>query len=195
MLLKSRWRQRQPYTSLTFMERLFPRLASASQIQTLHLCTCLCRYCCPSKRSQTYLLRFYWNQAVRWEWCDHVHQQHWELSGVSTGLSALAWTKWRSEVSPLLPVDFGYSFCLFNLSNYSHCWEQIKKVQENFSLFCFAWTAMRLHGSDFWCLMSSMMLNVGCSRRSFLSLDSTGVTPRLLTHSGDNLHQICSHVM
>lgn len=32
--LKSRWRQHQPYTSLTFVERLFPRLASASQTQT-----------------------------------------------------------------------------------------------------------------------------------------------------------------
>lgn len=157
MLLKSRWRQHQPYTSLTFMERLFPRLASASQTQqTLHLCTCLCRYCCPSKRSQTYLLRFYWNQAVRWARCDHVDRQRWELSGVSTGLSALACTKCSgktssSQVSPLLPVDCGYSVFLFNVSNYSHCWEQIKKVQEEFCLF--------------WCLIFSMTLNVGCSRR------------------------------
>lgn len=77
-----------------------------------------------------------------------------------------------SEVSPLLPIDFGYSFRLCNLSNYI-CWEQIKKVWEEFSLFCLAWTAMRLHGSDIWCLISSMMLNVGCTRWSFLSIVST----------------------
>lgn len=90
--------------------------------------------------------------------------QRWPApSGECTGKTS------SSEVSPLLPIDFGYSFCLFNVSN-CICWEQIKKVREEFSLFCFAWTAMRLHGSDFWCLISPMMLNVGCSRRSFLSL-------------------------
>lgn len=34
VLLQPRWRQHQRYASLTFMERLFPRLASASQTQT-----------------------------------------------------------------------------------------------------------------------------------------------------------------
>lgn len=86
-------------------------------------------------------------------------------------------------MSPLLPIDFGYSFSLFNVSNYI-CWEQIKKVREEFSLFCFAWTAMRLHGSDFWCLISSMMPNVGVLGDSFLSVVRT--PPNLLTRDVNN---------
>lgn len=97
-----------------------------------------------------------------------------------------------SEVFPLFPVDFAYSFCLFNVSNYSHCWEQMKKVLEEFSLFCFAWTAMRLHGSDFWSRTSPMMLIVGCSRRSFLSLASADLLLCLQKCPVLASHQDCS---
>lgn len=94
---------------------------------------------------------FYWNQAVRWTRSGHVHCQRWPAPSGEHRLSGKTST---SEVSSLLTIGFGHSLCLFNISNYGHCWEQMKKVQEEFSLFCFAWPAIWLCGYDLWCLVS-----------------------------------------
>lgn len=91
---------------------------------------------------------------------------------VSGGLSALAFTALRkqplshktstSEVSSLLTIHFGYSFCLFNRSNDGHCWEQINKAPRRIFpvFFCLdsdfaGYTPGLLHPRRMWNMRSS----------------------------------------
>lgn len=147
-----------PHRHLVLMEHLFLsfafKSASASQTQTNSPCAHPF-VSAPLETSANVCRR---NQAWCWHRSDLVHHQHWEFCGwgraglqrsVSAGCTTgrtqpLSHQTSASEASSLLTIYFGSSFRLFNVSNYNRCWEQINKVQEEFSVFCFVLPGQRL---------------------------------------------------
>lgn len=117
------------------MEHLFPcslfKSASASQTQT----NSPCLYCCNFSSTRLQTDPGLMLTAVRPCASSALGVLCWGISGlqrpVSVGCTTARKQRLSHETSPSeassLLIYFGQSFCLFNISNYDHCWKQKKK--------------------------------------------------------------------